>query len=40
MSVIGILRIVGGKFVETWERSDTLGVMQQLGLAPTPGKGR
>jgi len=31
-------RIVGGKFVEGWIRFDTLGFMQQLGLAPTPGK--
>ena len=36
---ISIERVVGGKFVETWERYDTLGFMQQLGLAPTPGKG-
>ena len=33
-----IYRVVGGKFVEGWERSDTLGLMQQLGLVPTPGK--
>jgi predicted ester cyclase len=31
-------RIVGGKFVEGWIRFDTLGFMQQLGLAPTLGK--
>jgi len=36
---IGIIRIVGGKFVESWMRYDTLGLMQQLGLVPTPGKG-
>ena len=29
---IMIVRIVGGKQVEIWERSDTLGLMQQLGL--------
>lgn len=29
---ITIDRIVGGKFVEEWERYDTLGLMQQLGL--------
>jgi len=34
-----IVRVAGGKFVETWERLDTLGFMQQLGLVPTPGKG-
>ena len=36
---ISIERIVGGKFVETWETYDTMGFMQQLGLVPTPGKG-
>jgi len=35
---ISIERVVGGKFVETWERYDTLGFMQQLGLVPTPKK--
>jgi predicted ester cyclase len=38
--VIEIDRVVGGKFVEGWERSDTFGFMQQLGLVPTPGKGK
>jgi len=37
---IYIDRIAGGKFVESWTRYDTLGFMQQLGLVPTPGKGR
>jgi len=37
---IAIDRIAGGKFVETWERLDTLGFMQQLGLVPKPGKGK
>jgi len=37
---ISIERVVGGKFVETWERYDTLGFMQQLGLVPTPKKGK
>jgi hypothetical protein len=37
---IEIHRIVGGKRVESWSRYDTLGVMQQLGLIPTPGKGK
>jgi predicted ester cyclase len=36
--VIEIDRIVGGKFVEDWIRFDTLSMMQQLGLAPTPAK--
>jgi len=33
-------RVAGGKFAEIWARYDTLGLMQQLGLVPTPGKGR
>jgi len=38
LMALEIDRIVGGKFVEGWIRFDTLGWMQQLGLAPTPGK--
>jgi hypothetical protein len=38
--MLQIDRIVGGKFVEGWSRYDTLGLMQQLGLIPTPGMGR
>lgn len=38
ISAITIDRIVGGKIVEEWERSDTLGVMQQLGVVPAIGK--
>jgi len=37
---INIYRVVGGKFVEGWERADTLGIMQQLGAVPTPKKER
>ena len=37
---IYIDRMAGGKFVETWERFDMLGMMQQLGIVPTPRKGR
>jgi predicted ester cyclase len=33
-----IRRVVGGKFVESWERLDTLSWMQQLGLVPAPQK--
>ena len=40
VSMIQIDRIAGGKFVEGWSRYDTLGLMQQLGLIPKPGKGR
>ena len=35
---IQIDRFAGGKFVEAWERMDTLGFMQQLGVIPTPQK--
>jgi len=34
---ISIDRIAGGKVVEEWERFDTLGFMQQLGLIPPLG---
>jgi hypothetical protein len=40
LSVIEIDHIAGGKLVEDWSRFDTLGMMQQLGLAPAPGKGK
>jgi len=35
---IAIAHIAHGKFVEVWERYDTLGWMQELGLIPTPQK--
>ena len=38
ISAITIDRIANGKFVEEWERYDTLGLMQQLGLIPTQAK--
>jgi len=40
MWAISIDRVSGGKFVEEWNRSDTLGLMQQLGAVPTPAKGK
>jgi hypothetical protein len=36
MSGISIYRIANGKMVEAWVQYDQLGMMQQLGLAPTP----
>jgi len=36
---VEIDRIAGGKFAEIWARYDTLGLMQQLGIVPKPGKG-
>ena len=38
IQAIEIDRVVGGKFVECWERFDTLGFMQQLGAVPKSGK--
>ena len=34
-----IVRIVAGKMVEHWNMVDNLGMMQQLGVVPTPGQG-
>jgi steroid delta-isomerase-like uncharacterized protein len=34
--VIDIIRIAEGKFVEHWGQMDSMGLMQQLGAAPTP----
>ena len=39
VQAIGIDRVVGGKIVEEWGMGDTLGLMQQLGVVPTPKKG-
>jgi predicted ester cyclase len=38
IQAVEIDRVAGGKFVECWERFDTLGFMQQLGAVPRPGK--
>ena len=35
---IDIYHLAGGKLVECWTRSDTLGAMQQLGAIPTQKK--
>lgn len=34
-----IWRISGGQIAEWWASPDTLGLMQQLGVVPTPGQG-
>jgi steroid delta-isomerase-like uncharacterized protein len=34
---VGVTRTSDGKFMETWEHYDALGLMQQLGLVPVPG---
>ncbi len=38
ITAIGIARIVNGKLAEYWENADRLGLMQQLGMIPVPGK--
>ncbi len=35
---MSVFRIAGGKIVEHWGQNDTMGVMQQLGLIPSPGQ--
>jgi predicted ester cyclase len=37
VTVIDMLRIAGGKFVEHWLEMDTLGLLQQLGAVPSMG---
>jgi predicted ester cyclase len=38
VTAIDINRIVGGKSVEHWLEMDTLGLLQQLGVLPAPGR--
>ena len=35
---IGIFRFSEGKVVESWDNFDQLGMMQQLGVVPSPGQ--
>jgi predicted ester cyclase len=35
---ISIYRLRNGKIVERWDQVDTLGLLQQLGVIPTPGQ--
>jgi steroid delta-isomerase-like uncharacterized protein len=35
---IGVDRIINGKIVETWGIFDQFGMLQQLGVIPTPGQ--
>ncbi len=39
INVIHIWRFANGKAVENWVQMDALGLMQQLGVVPTPGHG-
>ncbi len=36
----GIFRVVDSKLTDNWVNLDGMGMMQQLGLAPTPGQGQ
>ena len=38
VTAITIERVVGGKIVEHWIEMDALGMMQQLGVVPSPGQ--
>lgn len=38
VSAISILRIANGKITEQWCVWDTLGMLQQMGVAPMPGQ--
>ena len=38
IQVIDIVRFAGGKAVEHWGNQDDLGMLQQLGVIPTPGQ--
>ena len=37
VAAISVLRMAGGKIAEIWQTWDTLGMLQQLGVVPTPG---
>jgi steroid delta-isomerase-like uncharacterized protein len=39
MSGIDVIRVTDGKMVEHWLAIDQLGMLQQLGVVPTPGQG-
>jgi steroid delta-isomerase-like uncharacterized protein len=38
IQAIDVMRFAGGKAVEHWGNQDDLGMMQQLGVIPTPGQ--
>jgi len=40
MAEIHIFRVAAGKVVEHWLQADYLGMMQQLGVMPTPGQAK
>lgn len=38
MSGMSITQVAGGKIVADWTQGDNLGLMQQLGVVPSPGQ--
>jgi hypothetical protein len=38
MGLIDILRVEGGQLAERWGESDSMGMMLQLGVVPSPGE--
>lgn len=38
ITATGIIRVVDGKVTDNWVNVDALGLMQQLGVVPTPGQ--
>jgi predicted ester cyclase len=39
MTGCGVVHSVGGKYVDSWNYGDYLGLLQQLGVVPSPGRG-
>lgn len=37
VDAISVLRVTDGRIAEIWQTWDTLGLLQQLGVVPTPG---
>lgn len=40
VAYLDLWRAENGKFVENWVQMDMLGLMQQMGVVPTPGQAR
>jgi predicted ester cyclase len=38
INTIDVIRIAGGKIVEHWLQGDFVGLLQQLGAVPAPGR--
>ena len=39
VAALNVHRFAGGKVVEQWVNSDSLGMLRQLGALPAPGQG-